>query len=396
MRIPTNVIMESARHVFRPDGPAGDVLVVALLRGGADGLHLVPPHADDEYFRQRPRIAPLRPDKAEGIVDLDGFFGLHPKMLPLLDHYRSGNLAIVQACGSPDQTLSHFSATRILESGAAGPNEISTGWIGRHFGGRGPANASPLQALAFSGTMPQILSGAAGAVTLRSLADLRFDLPRDWASSFPPLLASLYANGNDPVSQAGRDSLEMLRNLARLRPEAYRPERGADYPIEKFGQDMKQVAQLIKAEIGLEAAILELDGWDSHIRQSQLDGLMSTLAKSLAAIATDLGDRMRRVTVVAVSEFGRRVRENSAEGTDHGRATAMFLMGGQVRGGRVYGRWPGLAADQIDASGNLAVTTDYRSVFAELVQRRLRNADTARIFPSFRPQFLDIFSTDVG
>jgi uncharacterized protein (DUF1501 family) len=396
MRIPTDRIAEGARHVFRPDGPAGDVLVVALLRGGADGLHLVPPHADDEYFRQRPRIAPPRPDKAEGIVDLDGFFGLHPKMSPLLERYRGGDLAIVQACGSPDQTLSHFSATRILESGASSPDEISTGWIGRHFGTRDAANDSPLQALAFSGTMPQILSGVAGAVALRSLADLRLDLPRDWTSSFPPLLASFYANGNDPVSQAGRAGLEMLRNLAGLRPQTYRPECGADYPVEKFGQDMKQVAQLIKAELGLEAAILELNGWDSHIRQSQLDGLMSTLAKSLAAFATDLGERMRRVTVIAISEFGRRVRENSAEGTDHGRATAMFVMGGQVRGGRVYGRWPGLAADQLDASGNLAVSTDYRSVFAELLQRRLRNTHTARVFPSFQPEFLDIFLSDVG
>jgi uncharacterized protein (DUF1501 family) len=280
---------------------------------------------------------------------------------------------------------------RALERGVANAGDIGTGWVSRHLASYDTGNTSPLKAVAFSSNLPTTLAGTAGAVTLRSLSDVRLAVPAAWDPRFQSLLAGLYADGADPIAHAGRQAFTLLRNLSRLRPEQYRPERNAVYPEMKLGQDLKQVAQLIKAEVGLETAVLELGGWDSHIQQALLDYPMGILAESLGAFALDLGNRLQRVTVAVVSEFGRRVSENMANGTDHGRATAMFLLGGQVRGGRVYGRWPGLGPEQTDEAGNIVVTTDYRSILAEIVQRRLKNPAAARVFPNFNPSFFDLF-----
>jgi uncharacterized protein (DUF1501 family) len=377
-----------ARLLFRPeDGPAGDALVTIFLRGGMDGLHTVPPYADPAYRAQRPTLAVAEPGRAGGAADLDGFFGLHPAMAPLAEVFQARRLAVVHASGSPDTTLSHFEAMQTMERGVADGNSTASGWIARHLASLENGNDSPLRAIAFGDVLPKSLQGSLHASAVRSLSEFRLALPDGWGEEFRGLLAGLYAGGSDPARAAGRGALELLHSLEKLDPEKYSPEGAAAYPDGEFGRGLRQVAQLLKAEVGLEVAAVDLGGWDSHVAQGALmEGLMRQLAQGLHAFHADLGDRLRQVTVVAMSEFGRRVNENGGLGTDHGRATAMFVMGGGIRGGKVYGQWPGLAAERLDRDGNLRVTTDYRDVLAELVERRLRNPDITRVFPAYSPR----------
>jgi uncharacterized protein (DUF1501 family) len=379
--------------VFQPGaGPAGDVLVCLFLRGGADGLHLVAPYGDDGYYAGRPRIAVPRPDDtraaaAERGLPLDGFFALHPLLAPLHEIYRAGRLAIVHAAGTPDQTRSHFEAMATMERGVADGSVSTSGWLGRHLHTTSGASFSPLRAVAIGDVLPQSLEGTLGATAVHSLDEFRLALPAGWSEGFQAALAGLYGGG-DPVADAGHETLKLLKALDRLEPARYQPEGGARYPEGTFGRGLREIAQLIKADLGLEVACLDLGGWDSHIAQGALlDGLMRDLAGGLAAFHADLGDHMERVTLVAMSEFGRRVQENGGLGTDHGRATCFFLMGGGIHGGRVLARWPGLAADRLEGPGDLPVTTDYRDLLAEVVARRLRNPDWAQVFPDYRATF---------
>jgi uncharacterized protein (DUF1501 family) len=379
------------RLVFKPEvGPKGDVLITIFLRGAMDGVHTVPPYADPGYRRGRPTLALAEPGKPGGIVDLDGHFGLHPDLSPLSALYRGGHLAVVHACGSPDSTLSHFEAMQTMERGVSDGNSTATGWITRHLASTHAEGSSPLRAIAFGDVLPKSLQGSLTASAVRSLTEFRLPEPKEW-SAFRATLAGMYAGGSDAASTAGRETLELLRSLEKLDPATYKPESGAKYPDNGLGNSLKQVAQLIKAEVGLEVAALDLGGWDSHVAQVTLmTGLMKELAGSLAALHADLGDRMRRVTVVAMTEFGRRVHENSGLGTDHGRGSALFVLGGAVRGGKVYGRWPGLLPGQLDRDGNLRVTTDYRDVLCEVVRKRLRNPEVRNVFPDYTPASLEL------
>lgn len=370
--------------VFRPEpGPEGDVLVCLFLRGGMDGLHVVPPHGDRHYARHRPTLALLPPDaRGAKTLDLDGFFALHPNLAPLMEPYRAGELAIVHACGTPDRTRSHFEAMATMECGIDDGSLGESGWLGRHLAISGTKRRTALRALALGDMVPQSLHGAMGAVAVSSLSEFRLKTPERWGPAFRTALTALYAPGADPVSEGGRDTLNLLRSMERLDPKEYRPVAGARYPDGDFGSHLRQVAQLIKADVGLEVACVDLGGWDSHVAQGPLlDGLTRDLGQGLAALRTDLGDRFRRVTVLAMSEFGRRAYENSGVGTDHGRATCMFVMGGGIHGGRVFARWPGLAPDHLEEPGDLRVTTDYRDVLAEIVRDRLGNPELARVFP---------------
>lgn len=380
--------------VFQPrEGPAGDVLVCLFLRGGADGLHLVAPYGDPAYYAQRPRIGVPRPDDrripaAQRGVALDGFFALNPALSPLREPYQAGHLAIVHAAGSPDQTRSHFSSMETMERGVANGATTGTGWLGRHLQTAPGKSRSPLRALAIGDYLPQSLEGAMGAAAVHSLEDFRLSLPADWSAGFQAALASLYDEALDPLPEAGRETRRLLRALDLLQPDRCHPEGGAHYPQSDFGRGLAQIAQLIKADLGLEVACLDLGGWDSHVGQEPLlAGLMRDLAGGLAAFHADLGARIDRVTLLAMSEFGRRVRENGGLGTDHGRATCFWLMGGGIRGGRVIANWPGLEEDRLEGPGDLRVTTDYRDLLAEVVARRLRNPEWARVFPGFSPAF---------
>lgn len=382
----------AARMVFNPEaGPRGDVLITVFLRGGMDGLHTVPPYADEAYRKQRPTLAIPVPAGPQGALDLDGFFGVHPDLQPLVELFHGGRLAIVHASGSPDKTLSHFEAMQTMERGVADGNVTASGWISRHLASQAAPQPSPIRAVAFGDVLPKSLQGSMSATAVRSLSEFRLAVPPEWEASFRGLLAGFYGSGEDPASTSGRHLLKLLRKLETLDPEKYRPEGGAAYPASDLGRGLKQAAQLIKAEVGLEVATVDLGGWDAHVAQATLmSGLMRDLGQSLNALHADLGDRMRRVTLVAMTEFGRRVHENSGLGTDHGRGSAMFLLGGGIRGGKVYGRWPGLASDQLDRDGNLRVTTDYRDILGEIVTRRLGNPHLDRVFPDYSPHYLGL------
>lgn len=380
--------------VFRPeDGPAGDVLVCVFLRGGADGLHLVAPYGDATYYSQRPRIAVARPDDRRADagrrgVELDGFYALHPTLAPLQEVYRAGRLAVVHAVGSPDRTHSHFEAMATMERGVSDGSTSATGWLGRHLERTSGDTPSPLRALAIGDTLPASLEGALGATAVQSLAQFKLALPAGWSGSYRSSLAALYDGGGDDLGRAGRETFRLLRAMERLDPERYRPEGGARYPEGVFGRRLSQIAQLVKAAVGLEVACLDLEGWDSHFGQDTvLEGLMGELAGGLAAFDADLGDRMKRVTVVVMSEFGRRVRENGGLGTDHGQATCFWLMGGGIRGGRVVADWPGLASDRLEGPGDLRATIDYRDLLAEVVAKRLRNPGWRGVFPAYEARF---------
>lgn len=382
--------------MVRPEGPPGDVLVCLFLRGGMDSLHVVPPHGDANYYRHRPTLALARPDdsragKAARALDLDGRFGLHPNMAPALDLFRAGELAIIHACGTPDSTRSHFEAMATMEGGVDDGSTASSGWLGRHLASAPRRSRSPLRAVALGEIVPDSLRGGLGAVAVDSLAEFRLKAPDRWAAAFGGSLAALYAGGEDEVRSAGRETLALLKSVAQLDPAGYRPAGGARYPEGDFGDHLRQVAQLVKADLGLEVACLDLGGWDSHVAQpTLLDGLTRDLARGLLALRVDLGHQFRRVTVVAMSEFGRRAYENSGLGTDHGRATCLFVAGGGIRGGRVYGRWPGLAQEQLEGPGDLRVTTDYRDVLGEVVRERLRNPALMQVFPGHEVRSLGI------
>lgn len=379
------------RLVFQPgSGPRRDVLVSLFLRGGMDGLHAVPPYTERAWRDARPTLRLPEPGQVGGIVDLDGRFGLHPKLAPLQPLFQSKQLALVHACGSPDSTLSHFEAMQTMERGVSDGNSTATGWITRHLNCSPFPSTSPLRALAIGDVLPKSMQGSLSAMAVRSITDFRLAVPGEW-TGFRSHLAALYARGADAAQVAGRETLALLSDLEKLDPGRYTPQGGAVYPDTGLGNALKQVAQLIKAEVGLEIAALDLGGWDSHVAQVKLmDPLLEELAASLAAFHADLGARMRNVTLLAMSEFGRRVHENSGLGTDHGRGTVLFALGGGIRGGRVYGSWPGVAEGQTDRDGNLRVTTDYRQVLGEVVEKRLGNPAVREVFPGWSAPYLNL------
>ncbi len=372
-------------------GPLGDTLVSIFLRGGVDGLSLVVPHGDDDYYRLRPTLALARPNErgasaADRALDLDGFFGLHPALAPLLPLQQAGQLAVVHACGSGDQTRSHFEAMATMERGVAAETGPASGWLARHLETAPWNNPSPLRAVALGAILPQSLRGVSGTTTLNSVADLRLQSPFGGGPErFEAALAALY--GKDALADAGEEALAVLKMLDKLPPENAHI---GHYPDDDLSAGLHQVALLMKSGVGLEAACLDHSGYDTHVAQGTgqgyLAGRLQRLALGLAAFASDIGPQQwRRTTVVVMSEFGRRVAENGGLGTDHGRAGAMLVLGGHVSGGRVYGQWPGLGAGQLDGPGDLKVTTDYRAVLAEIIGKRLKNPNAAAIFPGMTP-----------
>jgi uncharacterized protein (DUF1501 family) len=366
-----------------------DVVVTIFLRGGADGMNIVVPYGEANYYRSRPSLAIAAPSDRSvkrRALNLNGFFGLHPSLEPILPLYHSGQMGIVHACGSDDSTRSHFEAMAAMERGlareGAGP---ASGWIARHLVGTETSEDSPLRAVAFADTMPDSLRGATAAVALTSLTD--FKLEAD--SNFHDELRHLYQPGRDEVAEAGRQTLSVLDALTRLDVAGYKPHNGASYPDSDLGQGLRQVACLVRGRLGLEVACLDKGGWDTHVAQGSDTGwqatLLDDLAKSIAAFTADLGQEMNGVTVVVMSEFGRRLEENGGLGTDHGRAGPMFLIGGNVVGGQVHAHWPGLEPHQLDPTGDLVVTTDYRAVLGDVLAKRAGNPDLQSVFPGAVP-----------
>lgn len=382
------------RLAFRqPSKAPGDVLVAIFLRGGIDGLSAVVPYGDGKhYYDARPSIAMPEPggDK-HAVVDLDGYFGFHPSLQPLYDMYKAGHLAVVHATGSTDPSRSHFDAMQFMEYGTPGSKGSGTGWVGRHLESAAWQNDSPFRAVGMGAMVPSSLRGRVTPLSMRSIADFHLRGREGELRRAEQVLSQLYAIDApvgvlDTQAKVVFETVDMLQSM---NVAAYQPANDAQYPEddEGFGQGLKQIAQLIKADVGLEVACLDLGGWDTHENQGTQGGFfsahLSILGNALSAFYADLGEHINSVTVVTMSEFGRRVAENASSGTDHGHGNFMLLMGGGVNGGKVYANWPTLAPESLN-DGDLAITTDYRDVLAEVVSQRLKNPSVNQVFPNFQ------------
>jgi uncharacterized protein (DUF1501 family) len=378
-----------ARTVEAAGAARRKILITIFQRGAVDGLNMIVPFGEKEYYRSRPSIAVPKPGAADGAVDLDGFFGLHPRLASLEPLWDSKQLAIVHATGSPDGTRSHFDAQDYMESGTPGVKSTQDGWLNRYLHAREHADATPFRAVALAPQMPRTLQGLQPALAIGQIG--QFGIRAGQGSDMMQAsFESEYAAAADKVlNKTGGQAFDAVKMLKTADPSKYQPENGAEYPRSGYGEALRQIAQLIKADVGLEVAFAEAGGWDTHVNQGssvgQLAGRLDDFARGIAALARDLGDRMSDVVILTMSEFGRAVAENGNRGTDHGHGNAMMIIGGQnVRGGKVYGRWPGLAREQRYEGRDLAVTTDFRSVFSEVVRGHLSVTDTTTIFPGFK------------
>lgn len=368
-----------------PENGRQKVLVVVFQRGGADGLNIIVPHGDPSYYEYRPTIAIKRPGTGAGAaLDLDGYFGFHPALAPLKSLFDGGDLAIVHAVGSPDTSRSHFQAQEYMESAAPGQKRVRDGWLNRYLQTNPTMDPTAFRGTAIGALLPRSLRGDAPAIAMSSLAEFQ-------ALSETSLLKSLYAeDSNTLVSGTARDMYDALDLLKAANLDQYRPAAGVRYPTgqgEGFGRQLRQVAQLIKGDVGLEIAFVDIGGWDHHTDEGNVGGRMAQslapVAQGLDAFTQDLGARMEDVVILTMSEFGRTARENGNRGTDHGHGNVMFVIGGGIKGGKVYGDWPGLAREQLNEDRDLALTTDFRDVFAELLVGHLGCKNIDAVFPDF-------------
>jgi uncharacterized protein (DUF1501 family) len=374
------------------------VLVTVFQRGAVDGLNMVVPFGERDYYSSRPTIAIVAPGRdTQCALDLDGFFGLHPRLAPLKALYDARQLAIVHACGSPDGTRSHFDAQDYMETATPGVKSTPDGWLNRYLHVKEHEAQTPFRAVALAPQLPRAMQGLAPALAIGQID--RFGIRAGQASDMvQSSFESEYAAAADRVLHStGREAFEAIRMLKQADPSRYTPENGAEYPRSAYGDALRQIAQLVKAEVGLEIAFAESGNWDHHVNEGaaigQLAVRLDDFARGIAALVRDLGDRMQDVVILTMSEFGRAVAENGNRGTDHGHGNAMMVIGGSVRGGRVYGRWPGLAREQRYEGRDLAVTTDFRAVFDEVVRGHLGLTDTRTVFPRFKaPAPLGLFT----
>ena len=392
-----------AAEPLRAGAAKGKVLVCLFQRGAADALNMVVPHGDADYYKLRPTIGipsptgRLRTATDDAAIDLDGFFGLHPSLAPLAPLYQRGMLAPVHAVGSPSATRSHFDAQDYMETGTPDLKSTTDGWLNRYLAVKGTcaecdgeAHRSPFRAVAFAQQTPRILEGTQATVAMNSIEEFSV---RTSGSGTAQRLEALYRTGSaDLVHGAGQEMFEAVKLLKSANPQRHRAENGADYPASPFGQRLRQIAQLIKSDVGLEIAFADVGGWDTHVNQGgsrgQLALRLDDFARSVAALVQDLGARMDDVVILTMSEFGRMARENGSRGTDHGHAGALFVIGGNVKGGKVHGRWPGLAPDQLYEGRDLALTTDFRSVFGEVAAKHLGAEKLDALFPGFEQRRL--------
>jgi len=364
-------------------------LVVLFQRGAADGLNIVVPHAEQAYYNMRPSIAIPRPrNGGESVIDLDGFFGLHPSMTAFKTLWDQKHLAMVHAAGSPDITRSHFDAQDYMESGTPGVKSTEDGWLNRAIGQLKEPQASPFRAVAMGGSLPRTLAGSVPAVAMADIRGFAVGGRGPNASAASTTFEAMYEQSVDTVLHGtGNETFEAVKMLKSVDPEKYTPAAGANYPRGRFGDSLRQVAQLIKANLGVEVAFADIGGWDHHVNEGSVQGQIANLTRefsqSITAFWTDLGDLGENTVIVTMSEFGRTARENGNRGTDHGHANVMFVLGGPVRGGKVYGRWPGLQPEQLYEGRDLAVTTDFRQVLGEAVYGHLGSRDLQRVFPGF-------------
>ena len=369
-------------------------LVVIFQRGAADGLNIVVPHAEASYYAMRPTIN--IPKKS--VLDLDGFFGLHPAMASFEPLWKQKHLAIVHAAGSPDPTRSHFDAQDFMESGTPGVKITDDGWLNRALhelpvvsGNVSGNDKSAFRAIALGPSLPRILSGKEPAIAVNNVNDFSVGGRNPNAAPMSNTFEAMYDHSVDAVLHGtGQETFDAVKTLKASDPSHYTPAANANYPKGRFGDSLKQLAQLIKANLGVQVAFADIGGWDHHVNegstQGQIANVLGDFSQSIAAFWTDLGDLGEDTVVVTMSEFGRTARENGNRGTDHGHANVMFVLGGPVKGGKVYGRWPGLDQSQLYEGRDLALTTDFRTVLGEVVSRYLGNKDLKTVFPGFDEQ----------
>jgi uncharacterized protein (DUF1501 family) len=371
---------------IRPSGHP--TLVVLFQRGAVDGLNMIVPHGEAQYYRERPRIAIPRRE----VIDLDGHFGLHPALAPLKPLWDQKSLAVIHAAGSPDATRSHFDAQDYMETGTPGVKSTPDGWLNRTCKHDREHQATAFRAVAFGPQLPRILAGSAPALAIDDLQAFGLRAPQPAVRDrLTRAFEDLYEGAaTGLLASSSAEGFAAVEQLKQADPTRYTPANGAEYPAGRLGRSLLQIAQLIKSDVGVQIAFADASGWDTHVNQGaaagQLAQRLRELGQGLGAFAHDLGERMRDVVVLTLSEFGRTVRENGNAGTDHGHATAMLAIGGGVNGGHVLGRWPGLdPADRFEGR-DLAVTTDFRDLVGEIVQRHLGVRDLAPIFPGYLPR----------
>jgi uncharacterized protein (DUF1501 family) len=373
--------------------PKGKTLICLFQRGAADALNVVVPHGEKAYYTLRPSIAIPRPAglsrtvSPDAAIDLDGFFGLHPAMASFKPLYDHGILAPIHAVGSPSATRSHFDAQDYMETATPDIKGTTDGWLNRYLAVKGTCDEcklTPFRAVSLTQQTPRILEGTSEVVAMNSLDEFTVRASGSQAER----LEALYRTGSaDLVHGAGTEMFEAVKMLKAANPQKYAPQNGAQYPRSQFGLRLLQIAQLIKADVGLEIAFADVGGWDTHVNQGSTQGQLAArlddFSKSIAALVTDLGNRMSDVLILTMSDFGRMASENGNRGTDHGHAGAMFVIGGDVKGGKVYGKWPGLEREQLYEGRDLALTTDFRSVFSEVTSRHLGATKLEKVFPGF-------------
>ena len=365
-------------------------LIAIFQRGAVDGLNMIVPFGEADYYKARPSIAIGRPGSGPGAaLDLDGFFGLHPRLAGLKPLYDARQLAIVHACGSPDTTRSHFDAQDYMESATPGVKSTQDGWLNRYLHAREHQKATPFRAVALAPQLPRTLQGLAPALAIGQIDRFGIRAGQNTDMVQSSFESEYSAAADRALNTTSREAFNAIRMLKNVDPRRYTPANGAEYPSSPYGAALRQIAQLVKADVGLEVAFAESGNWDHHANEGSATGLIANrlddFGRGIGALVRDLGDRMQDVVILTMSEFGRAVAENGSRGTDHGHGNAMMVIGGGVRGGKVYGRWPGLAREQRHEGRDLAITTDFRAVFGEVVRGHLGLTDTGRVFPGFTP-----------
>jgi uncharacterized protein (DUF1501 family) len=369
-------------------GTSNKRLVVIFQRGAADGLNIVVPHAEPQYYAMRPSINIPR----KSVLDLDGHFGLHPSLAAFQPLWQQRHLAIVHAAGSPDTTRSHFDAQDFMETGTPGVKATEDGWLNRSLHNLPPLpQTSAFRAIALGPSLPRILSGGEPAVAMNNINDFSVGGKNPKATPAANAFEAMYDRSSDSLLHGtGEETFDAVKMLKAADPGKYTPAAGANYPKGRFGDSLRQLAQLIKANLGVQVAFADIGGWDHHVNEGSTEGqlanVLSDFSQSLAALWTDLGDLGEDTVVVTMSEFGRTARENGNRGTDHGHANVMFVLGGPVKGGKVYGRWPGLDQSQLYEGRDLALTTDFRQVIGEAVARHMGNKNLVKVFPGYDNQ----------
>ena len=382
--------------LFRAAHAAGEtkeadepVLVILFQRGGMDGLSAVVPYADPEYKKlRRATVIPAPKKGAENVaLPLDGRFGLHPALGDLHADWNAKRLAIVHAIGSHTSTRSHFDAQDYWETGTPGKKGTRDGWINRYLATREGDRQKTFRAVSVTSMLPRAMKGDERALAIQNFAAFSMG-GRDFLGH---AFEGMYRGGDDDVAhRSGREALDAIERLKRVNPTKFKPENGAVYPRGRVGPQLLMISQMIKADLGLRIAFMDCGGWDTHLNQGgPTGGLANRLREvggGLHAFAQDLGDRMKNVVVVTMTEFGRTAKENGTNGTDHGTASVSFVLGGEVNGGKVYGKWPGLTPGKLWQKRDLAVTTDFRDVLGEVLTKHMKAPDTGTVFPKYKPK----------